>query len=351
MRRKIIRPSAAYLPAALLAAAFLGGAQGVRWFLTGFIPISAFSLCAPEAFQRTAAAEPSAQRLRSNWTTAFLTTVFGTGVFALLSRGGARSTALCLAGGAVCLERLFGEHLYAAGQRFSAAMCAFLTAVFLGAATLVRAQEARAAWIAGAALIATAIAAVVGISIGGNPFAKPRLRIIWSVPAAVIKKAAYFAPAVALLTFPDSAWNEKALIAGFCAGWAIQNLSASTFRRAPTEAPALNAWVGTLAAVCPVVFTFFHGDANAFALPIFIFVEYALLLSWVLNGAFSARMGISIVLSFAAALVALGAADKILPQFAGRWLVAAQALCGTCLAIPDAITLFRRNHRPKKRHA
>lgn len=351
MRKRLTRFSACFLPAACLLTAFFGQTETVRWVLSAYVPAQWMTLFAADAFRRTAGSEPSRERLRGSWTTAFICTIAGTGLLTWLDwkSGGAGAGLL---GGTLCLQALLCEHLRANAQDFSAAMCDFLTATLLGAAMLLQLGDASNLWCVAAAGVGLLIAVLAGFAIGGNPFGRPRVRVCFEMPAAAFKKGVFFLPALAILTLGTG--NADAKTMGFCAGWAIFSLSGSTFRRDRSETAELNLWLLVWMALSVVAAAWLPDSIAApssvrtLLAPVWLACICALLI----HAAPSARTFLGAILGASGAACSfapLGIAGWTLTQQTAGWIAAGLGLLILSLIVPDFMEIHRRRRALKRR--
>lgn len=280
-RFPLIRPSDALLPLALLASALAGRPDAALSLYKYALLTRLLSLATPLGLRRAFSAQPSMRMARGSVLAALPMQPLG---FALalpliyLLKGGVEDAAVIFAASGMCLnlEHIFYEYLFAAGEKYSAALLRALTSALTFGGLLLTSTAAgdgffpcRLETVLGACLLSALIAAVAGICFGGPlKRAAPNLRVLRASPWALAQCAVYPAALWALSKAPFSALRGLFTAVPLLAGLAVWHLWRTPFRRSALESRPMNAALAVISAIS-VALTLVPGAKTA-AIAVFV---------------------------------------------------------------------------------
>ena len=249
-----MRPADAFLPAALLVAAFSRRGVPAVYLFGCLLGARLLALSTAGSLRAAFSLQPSMRDVQGSVKCALLAQPLGaallTAALSLFSPEWLQPTGLAFIGGGLLLnlEHVFYEYLYSAGDGGSALLSRLITAALAFAGLyLSETMPAALPVSAGAAMLA---ACAVSLSVGGALKGRLNAQPLRSAPPFMLQDLAYPAAFSGMMLalskrlpeyFPSPDGN--ALFpwdAAFFAGLALYNLCRTSFRRSPAESRALN---------------------------------------------------------------------------------------------------------------
>ena len=138
MKRKLMRPSAAFFPLAMLASAVFGNEATTLAFLLLWYALQITTLCAPDAFRNAAAREPGVRRVGKRFWGGIVQCLIGGAVLFVpvwkLSVGLAVANSvvpLAIAAFLMIIEQTFEERMFALGRNVDGTLLSLISNILL----------------------------------------------------------------------------------------------------------------------------------------------------------------------------------------------------------------------------
>lgn len=138
MKRRLMRPSAAFFPLALLVSAVFGNETTATAFLALWYALQITTLCAPDAFRNAAAREPGVRRVGKRFWGGIVQCIIGGALLAwpiwtLMRMLAVANSLIPLAAAAflMIIEQMFEERMFALGRNVDGALLSLISSVLL----------------------------------------------------------------------------------------------------------------------------------------------------------------------------------------------------------------------------
>ena len=326
MKKGLLRPSAAFLPLAGLAAALLGRAESACALFALFYCLQLLSLCAADCFRNGAAREPGVRRVDRRFGGALVQLAAGALLLALAARLlPLEDVRPCIALAAVCMciEQLFEERMFALSRSLDGAILSLTSSLLLFAGLMLDGGGLESPlpgfFAACGAGLGALIAAVSSYALEPAHGFSLKPRNLALCPRALLQTMLYPALGAAFLLLHRRAGVAQVQPAPLFSGLILWRLARTVARRAADESRPLNQLlIAPTAAMA----------ATACFLPVLLPWAAALLLALLCAAAVfcapSIRLGCGVLLCGGALVLA---ALHPLPQ-----TLNAAAACALCVA-------------------
>lgn len=264
-KMRMVRPADALLPAAYMIGAAAGWSKVAGSLYICHILSLLLGLAAARGLRQAFSQQPSLRRVRGSVITALLAQLGGGLILCAilaLRPGFAHSIPLAFgfAGVLLNIEHVFYEYLYATGDGSSASMCRAITSLLVLTGMLMTREEALtgsswavAYWPLVAAALSVAVAGVIGWNIGSPLKGKLNDQVLRCAPLSMAQSALYPLVWLVLSLRSTSPLAAAQTLAPFFAGLIVYELCRAPFRRAPSEAFAMNRTLLILSAAALVI--------------------------------------------------------------------------------------------------
>lgn len=249
MKRRLCRPSDAFLPAALLLSTALGRDAVAFDFFFAYMLVRLCALATATGLRRAFAVQPSMRYAQGSVLTALIAQIVGAAIaLPIYASAKPHPLAMIACGLLVNIEHIFYEYMYAIGDGSSATLSRGITSALALTGLLLSSppwwnMQDQALYQPVYLLVPLAISALValaiGLCMGGKLRPKPNLQVLKAAPMAMMHTALY--PALAILIF--IAGFIRLPVSTFLPLWAgliLYELCRTPFRRTPSEARPMN---------------------------------------------------------------------------------------------------------------
>ena len=196
-RLRLLRPSDAFLPLALLLCSALGKSYTADTLFHYMLFCRLFGIASAIGLRQAFSLQPSMRRARGSVKVALLLQLLGAGITAGVefwnNHGVFVPYTLIYTGIGTLLniEHVFYEYLFAAGERRSATICRVITSTLVAGSALMTTYgngllPYGLEWMLGAALLSAVISAVIGLAIGGGLKGRLNTQVIACAPLAIV---------------------------------------------------------------------------------------------------------------------------------------------------------------------
>ena len=250
---RLVRPSDACLPLALLLCSALGKSYTADTLFHYMLFCRLFGIASAIGLRQAFSLQPSMRRARGSVKVALLLQLLGAGITAGVefwnNHGVFVPYTLIYTGIGTLLniEHVFYEYLFAAGERRSATICRVITSTLVAGSALMTTYgngllPYGLEWMLGAALLSAVISAVIGLAIGGGLKGRLNTQVIACAPLAIVHCFIYPLIWMLLMIFPITGKLLNSMTSvPFFAGLTVYELARTPFRRSAMEARSMNA--------------------------------------------------------------------------------------------------------------
>ena len=259
MKRKLMRPSAAFFPLSLLTSAVFGDKLVTALFLLLWYALQLTSLCASDCFRNAAAREPGVRRVGRRFWGGIMQCLLGGALLivpiGMLSRElmlGNSFVVLAASAFLIIIEQMFEERMFALSRRVDGTLMSLISnglltvgLMFSSAKGLNNPAGLDYSWLLiGCGATALISAALTFVMAGGKGFTLLPVNCGFA-PRALLQVFLYPLAAAAVVTGLEAAVDTRHILAGLI----LWQLSRTICRRTHTESKPLD-WLLTI--VCAV---------------------------------------------------------------------------------------------------
>ena len=246
IRRRLVRPADAFLPAGLLVTALAGRAELSLCVWLSLFAVRMVGLSTATGVRAAFAVQPSMRQVIGSVRAAVIAQILsavicaGAGFALFHGRAFPFPIAPILIGMLLNIEHVFYEYLYAEGDGRSATLSRFITAILVSAGIALDAGAAFTAlpvWTCGAAAVSSLVSVTIALSAGVGSKGRLNAGILRAAPRAMLYTLFYPAAGCAYMYFSGTA---SECIPPFFAGLLIYELCRTPFRRSAMESKGLN---------------------------------------------------------------------------------------------------------------
>ena len=264
MKRRLMRPGAAFFPLALLISALFGDELTVFLFLLLWYALQITTLAAPEAFRNAAAREPGVRRVGRRFWGGIMQCLLGGALLivpiAMLSRElMLQNDLVVLAGSAflIIIEQMFEERMFALSRNVDGTLMSLISNALLTVGLMFTGADdpglLQNPWLPGCCGAAALIAAVLTFVLaGGKGFTLLPVNCGFA-PKAMLQVFLYPAAVTAASIVLKVAVDARHILAGLI----LWQLSRTVYRRARTESKPLD-WLLTVACAVFAILACLH---------------------------------------------------------------------------------------------
>lgn len=263
MKRMLMRPAAAFFPAALLVSGLVGNRIVVSRLFLMYCMIQLFSLCSVDSFRNAAAREPGVRRVDRRFSGAWPMLAFGIAAAAVICMVWGKKAAdlpVLIAAGMIVIEQLFEERMYAIGKNMDGVMLSAISNVLLAVGLILDggglSAPAEGFYAACGAGLGTVISVAASYIIEPMHAFSLMPRNIAFFPKAAVQSLLYPVIMIALIwlaTWLDDSFVENMIetvgTPEFMFGFMLWRLSRTVCRRAQDESRPLNLFLVSICAV------------------------------------------------------------------------------------------------------
>lgn len=253
-KMRMIRPSDAFLPAALLIASALGKSDMAEYVFLEMWLIQLFALASARGLRLAFSEQPSMRRVRGSVKTALLLQIPGALLIAalyLVHNAGRYSPSLMICIGAGLLlniEHVFYEYLFATGDSHSAIMTRAVTSALTLGGLMMLSDNSHGGllpygleWLLGAAGISAAVSAIIGLTVGGPLKGRCNAQVLKCAPLSMLQTLVYpVAHFLLSMAWPGTSLRLARTALPLFAGMIVYELCRAPFRRTAMESRAMN---------------------------------------------------------------------------------------------------------------
>lgn len=252
-RAKLLRPSDAFLPLALIIVSALGK-SGVaeQVYLNRLFP-ALFALSSARGVRIAFSEQPSMRRVVGSVKLALALQFIGAFAFFVVDlirnygRFVATNAVYIAIGMLLNIEHVFYEYLFATGDAASAARVRAITAALTAGGIMMTSPASTGGalpysleWLLGGAALAAILAAFIGMTIGGRLKGRVNNRVLRCAPLAMIQSAVYPMAWLLALMLLRPIMFESLTAVPFFAGLTVHELARAPFRRTGGESRGFN---------------------------------------------------------------------------------------------------------------